>query len=330
MDSPRAWTDWTLESIFAMRASLLRGRRLVDVHAPRDSVVEAAQLLAQASKPATVEVTLEKDPPRDLRAALEGFAAPLGPGVDARAARVVENPVIPRKVDALVNDLDAPAGTAATELYDGGIDAYHIQRLLSAGVLGVGRRRRLVPTRWSITATDDILGKELIARAKRLPEVGGIRHHAAELFGNRFHVLLLPRAWSFEMLESWQRGAMWASGEVLVQDWEPWEGRSDYADNITGAYYAARLGVLEHLLRTRRQASVVVYREITPAYYMELGVWVIREGVRKALDAPAHRPVSVAAALAEVGKGVGLQDWHRKSVLLDRFLRQRRITDFQG
>ena len=40
---------------------------------------------------------------------------------------------------------------------------------------------------------------------------------------------------------------------------------------ITGAYYSARLAVAEHLKRIRRQASAIVFREITPEYKIPMG-----------------------------------------------------------
>ncbi|HVL88287.1 MAG TPA: Nre family DNA repair protein [Candidatus Thermoplasmatota archaeon] len=330
LDAPREWVGGDVGTILGLRSGLLRSRRLVPVARPDHPVVAAAQLLAQAERPAAVEVTLAKDPPASLRSSIEGFAAPLGPAVEALTAKVVDNPAIPRKVDALVSDTDARAEDAATELYRSGIDAYHIQRLLSSGQLGAGHRRRLVPTRWSITATDDILGKRLIEQAKGFQEIGEATVHSFEHLGNSFHVLLLPREWSFEMLESWQRGAMWAPEDAAAADWEPYEGRTSYADNVTGAYYAARLSVLERLERLRRQAAVVVYREISPAYWAELGVWVIREGVRRAMEEPPQRFPGVEAAVAWIRSRVRRQAWDAESVLLDRFFRQRRITDYFG
>ena len=59
----------------------------------------------------------------------------------------------------MVEDRDASAAVALVELYSSGISLDHISRLLSLGLLG--KKRKLVPTRWSITASDDMIGKEL-------------------------------------------------------------------------------------------------------------------------------------------------------------------------
>jgi hypothetical protein len=56
-------------------------------------------------------------------------------------------------------------------------------------------------------------------------------------------------------------------------------------EETAGAYYAARLGVLEHLVDRGRQAKCLVLREVTDAYWAPVGVWQVREGVRNAFDA---------------------------------------------
>jgi len=45
--------------------------------------------------------------------------------------------------------------TALNELYKSNVEIDHLQKLLSVGTLGLKTQRKMVPTRWSITATDD-------------------------------------------------------------------------------------------------------------------------------------------------------------------------------
>ena len=111
-------------------------------------------------------------------------------------------------------------------------------------------------------------------------------------------------------------------------DWEPWEGRTTYADNVTGAYYAARLSVLEHLAQRQRQALPIVYREITDAYLFPLGVWVIRESVRLALEAKPRCFDNLEAAVRAVSMECGEPAWHRDSRLLREARVQRRLLDY--
>jgi len=63
-------------------------------------------------------------------------------------------------------------------------------------------------------------------------------------------------------------------------------GRRRYASSITGAYYAARLSIFDHLFHIGRGAGATVLRWITDEYWAPLGVWVIRETVRRLLETP--------------------------------------------
>ncbi len=332
LDSPRDWVDRDISEILGLRSRLLRSKRHADVRDAahpegRDPgrVLEATRALAVSSRPVETEVTLEKAVRFDRPPRLDGFAAPMGPSIPVASARVTEHASPARRVDQLVADIHAPAATAVSELAAAGVDADHIQRILSVGLLGERARRRLVPTRWSITATDDMLGKDLIEGVKHLQQAGEVVVHYAEVHGNRFHVLLIPAAWSFDMTEVWQQegGFAWAS------DWEDHRGRSGYAANVTGAYYSARLAVLEHLRdRVKRQAAAIVFREITEAYWAPLGVWVIREGVRRAMSQPPIAFSDTASAVQHVTGQAIAKDWVTRSALLDRLMRQRTLFDF--
>ena len=73
-----------------------------------------------------------------------------------------------------------------------------IQKAFSVGAFGMERNRRLVPTRWSITAVDDTLGKELLKSTKTFPRgrVAGVRLGPAgqSLVGAAHAYLLALRA----------------------------------------------------------------------------------------------------------------------------------------
>ena len=70
----------------------------------------------------------------------------------------------------------------------------------------------------------------------------------------------------------------------IAQNYEPFNGRTSYADECAGAYYAARLGALEYLDRINRQAKVLILRDVKPEYWAPLGVWIIRETVRNGFN----------------------------------------------
>ena len=131
---------------------------------------------------------------------------------------ITTNPLIPRKVDEIVEDRDAIAAVALGELYSSGIGMDHISRMLSLGLLG--KKRKLVPTRWSITASDDMIGKELKEAVLDKPQVNDYYLFSGEDLGNHFEILLLPRPFSFELIEIWMPRSVWAEDGFIGGDRE--------------------------------------------------------------------------------------------------------------
>ncbi len=323
---PARLKDLDIAGVLAVRSRLVRSKAMMDVTRPVDDAraLDASRGLAMAARPVDTEVTLAKPPRLDFGPRLDAFSMPMGPSVDVVRSRLAENPSVPRRVDAAVSDVHADAATVVRELLAGGVGTEHVQRLLSVGLLGRREARRLVPTRWSITATDDIASTALARDARALPCVDKPEYRYGTLFGNLFHVALVPRPWAFEMVEAWAEAGAWKVGA----DREGHDGRSSYASNVTGAYYAARLAVLEHLVRRRRQAATFVYREITEDYWAPLGVWVIREGVRAAMEAKTLEFEDVASLERHLRRRARSRAWEPEAKLLGDAMRQRRISDF--
>jgi hypothetical protein len=329
---PSTWREMPIETLVAQRSLLYHPRQGARVRSPRSGprLLELAQEVALSARPVDTEVVLTRPYQERSVLHLDPFAAPMGPALEAIEGRVIGNPSVPRRVDQLASDEDARASTASVELHRSGVGEDHITRLLSVGLLGKAKTRRLVPTRWSITAVDDTLSKAIADRVRQLQELGELRLHRSELFGNHFHVLLLPGPWAFEMVEAWVQGALWSSKTIIVSDWEGHRGRRRYATKVMGAYYAARLAVLEHLAGINRQATAVIYREVTEEYWAPLGVWVIREGVRSALSSDPYRPEDLEAAIASISHEVRIKQWQRSSRLISDARSQRRLEDFKA
>lgn len=323
--------ELSVEEVVAARSQLYHTRQVSPVRTRRATprLLDLAREVAMSAVPVDTEVELSRPPPAASRVSLDPFAAPRGPGVDAERGRVVGSASVPRRVDQLVSDVDATADTAARELVAAGVGSEHVTRLFTLGLLGRPANRRLVPTRWSITAVDDIVSRGIAGRVRTLQELGETQLFSSTLHGNRFFVILLPRPWAFEMLEAWVQGAMWAARTTVLVDREGHEGRASYARSITGAYYAARLAVLEHLESVSRQADAVVYREVTEDYWAPLGVWVIREGVRRAVRSRPEPMADARAAIEAIGQRVRVQDWWGRSEHLDDAMHQARLSDFR-
>lgn len=273
MDAPERWAGMGLGQVVGLRLGLVRGVRRVRADRPGGRYVEALQELAMAGRPADSEVEFEgaarPPPPPD------GSSPPFGPVGEVRSARF-SSAAPDRRIESAYYDRDLAAADAVVGLYGSGVEVSRIQRCLSAGMLG--RRRRLVPTRWAITAADDAISGSLVRGLLDAPVIDSHRVFTYSHMGNVFSVVLFPHRWLFEVVEAWQSGGAPAFGS----DREGARGMRRQP-SIAGAYFAARLGVAEYLAAAGVQAGALVLREIRPEYSVPVGVWQVREGVRAAM-----------------------------------------------
>ncbi|MCJ2531771.1 MAG: hypothetical protein LN413_05645 [Candidatus Thermoplasmatota archaeon] len=324
MDAEERWLGLPLQEILRLRMSMVRGKRpqRVGVAAPDDRPLEALQEVAMASDPVYAEMELTKRPNLNIYFSPRG--KPMGPSAPFESFELAENPAVPRRVDYIVSDGDLRAGPGTWDLYEHGIGQRHLTRLLSVGLLGQTRHRRLVPTEWSITAIDDIVGKHLRDRVRYHPELGEVHLYGAGAVANNVQILLLPGPWMFEALEGWE-----GHPAGPASDFERAWGRKDYPTNLVGAYHASRLPVLEHLDTIRRQAIALVFLEVYREW-IPLGVWRFREVAREAFRRRGRRFSSLDEAL-EVLRGrlrIPLDRWLQKSTLYSFYQNQRRLEDF--
>ena len=320
-----AWYEqgYGIDDVFERRTGLLNSTRRssVDAHDVWDGFVGTQREVAIADRPVDVELGLEDRPGFDLDGSLEDIAAPRGPRVGADTARVTENPSVPRAIEKTLSDDDWRATGAMTYLYRRGFDVYEINNVLSVGALGRGENRRLVPTRWSITAVDDTIGQYLRGTIRNAPTIGQTSVWHAEYMGNEYWVVAAPGEWEFELLELKAPGSIWnpdPNGQMyMAADSEGYEGRTGYVEETSGAYYAARLGVLEALAERDRQAKVFVIRHATEGYWAPVGVWQIRESIRDAVAGEAAVAESFHGAVRELlpQLPVSMADLRRKSTL---------------
>jgi hypothetical protein len=330
-DLPEFWFGKTIDEIVEFRSMLIRGKQRVHVKRFEEAgkIIEKTRELALAVKPVDVELMLKKKPRGSI--VLNDTVQPFGPSAPIRDLRV-GNPRWDHHIEKAYEDTDLKAAEAVLELYSKGVFVTKVQRAFSIGAFGLKKNRRLVPTRWSITAVDSILSRELIEKVKMFPEISEYQVYESLYMDNVFEVLMIPRAWSYEIIEAWYPGTVWnpdGRGVFLYSDWEGYDGRTTYAE-IGGCYYAARLAVCERLLKERRQATVIVLREARPGYIMPVGVWHVRENVRNAMRQKPLKFNTLDEALKWIGSRfqIPLQQWKIRSKILQNILVQKRITDF--
>jgi hypothetical protein len=335
-DAPQFWSaeSYKIPQIIDFRSQLVNSRFKSLVRNANNKFLELTQDVALSNKPVDVEFKLEKKP--FYRVNLEPTVSPMGPNASLKQAVLAENPHIPRKVDKVVSDTDRLAADGLSYLYDKGLDENYLMQILSVGQLGVGANRKLVPTRWSITATDDTIGKHLLEDVKQFGKQTDYQCYFGGYLGNYYLILFFPRVWSYELFETYAEVSAWnPEGKVqYMTDYEGYDGRKEYASNTVGGYYAARIGIAEKLNSLRRQGSVLALRFITKEYAVPLGVWVVREATRKALsNKPIHFAskelmLHYARLKAKKEFDFDLDALLRESKLLKEMKEQKRLTEF--
>jgi len=330
-DLPELWFGKSMDEIVAFRSMLVRGKQRVHVQkfSEAGAVIDKTRELALAVKPVDVEMLLTKKPHGNIFMSDE--VQPFGPSAPIRDLRMGTT-AWDHHIENVYSDTDLKAVPAVVELYGKGVFETKIQRAFSVGAFGMEKNRRFVPTRWSITAVDDIISKYLMEKVRQFPEINEYRIYESRYLDNIFEVLMIPRQWSYEAIEAWYPGTVWnPNGKQVVMfgDWEGYEKRTTYAQ-IGGCYYAARLAVSELLVKEQRQATVIVLREAHPGYIMPVGVWQVRENVKNAMRQKPLLYNTLNEALQRIANQfrIPLESWVRESHLIRNTLFQRRITDF--
>lgn len=328
-DHPEQWMPLSIQEIVQFRMQLIRGKQRVKVQNLNGKVIDSIQELALCERPADVEMRLVKRPRSGIL--LDDEVQPMGPSAPMKDVWVGPQSSN-RRIEKAFYDTDLKAVGACSMLHKEDVPLSKIQRGLSAGLFGVKKQRKLVPTRWSITAVDSMLSKELMEKVKHFPAVNEYLLYEEIHLDNRFLIMMLPDAWSYELMEAWYPGTIWnpnSSNILMFGDAEPYTGRTTYA-TIGGCYYAARLAVNEHLIKERRQARVIILREAHPGYIMPVGVWNVRESVREALRKKPKKFDTLNNILDAVEKklAIPLDIWKQNSKMLKDTLQQKKITDY--
>src|SRR6184192_3046158 len=350
LDTPEWWMGKGFDEIVDFRYSLLRGYAKAKVSDAQKGgrLIETLQDVAMMTKPVDTELVLARLPRKvlDLREDSQPFG-PIAPLTSFRAG----NSSVDNRIEKAFYDGDLPADDAVLQLYRNGVLVTRIQRAFSLGMFGESKRRKLVPTRWSITAVDSNLSLKMMARVRHHPLINEYRVYKYTYLDNIYVGLLTPEHWKFEWIEAWFEPELLATSfpdvnmdkdvetidytspggyrPVMLGDSEGYRGRKTYA-KPGGCYYSARLAVSEHLDSIGRQAGAIMLREIHPGYIMPVGVWNVRESLRALLKTRFERFDSMDGALnyATTILEIPKRDWIETSALLQKAYFQRKISEY--
>lgn len=282
-DAQNYWAqnNYTISDIVELRSQLLNSRTQTKVkEINQNKFIAAFQEIAMSTKPVQIEIELKQKINFQLK--FDNVSLPQGPVAPIQKLKITQNPDIPQKIDKVFSDTDLKAAEAIDYLYKSGFDEKVLSQLLTVGVLGQKKSRKLVPTRFSITATDDTLSKNIIKEIKQYRQIDDYQIYFSSYLGNYYLILLTPDLFSYELFETYLPDSRYSAPEPLT-DYESYFGRKAYATNTAGGYYASRLAILEKLKELKRQAGALVLRFITSEYTTPLGVFVVRSATRKSI-----------------------------------------------
>ena len=331
-DDPLQWSaqGTPIDEIVQLRSTLVNSHFRTTIKGFKDRFSDVAAQVSLAKRPVDVEIGMQEKP--HFRLNFNHEALPHGPTVALKSVQVTENVPVDTRVDKAASADDLLAGEALISLSRKGIDEHFLTKAFSMGNFGIPIERKLVPTRWSITAVDDILGKEKIAELRKYSESDCIAYFGGHL-GNYYLIMFFDEKWQYELFEQYVPTGH-DSNIIVETDYESYEGRKSYVLETAGGYYAARIGILENLLGRKRQSAVMAIRIITEEYTTPLGVWVVREAVRKALMteplsfADRDLMLTYAKAMMKMKFNYDIEPLLKRSHLVKSLWGQKKLRDY--
>jgi DNA repair protein NreA len=326
MDQPEAWIAGkkTQEEIIGYRLNLIRGKQQVNAADLNNRLVEKLQEISLSGTSLESEISFMTVPEGQ---SFSEEHTPFGPSAEIERFDI-EAGRWNRDLEKAFYDTDLLAADAVTALHREGVPFSSIQKAFSVGTMGQEQGRHLVPTRWSITACDTIIGDRLLASVKKMPVIDTWRVHEFSSLNNHYAVILMPTGWQYEWSEAFLH--VLGNEELVFSDHEGNRKKTTYSP-LGGCYYSCKMAVLEALAREQKQAGAIILREALHGY-VPMGVFNVRENVRSAMQQPASEFEGIQPALRHLSETFTLpvQRFIEEGDLLRSVIRERqcRLSDF--
>lgn len=322
MDNPEAWVNnsTTQQEIISYRLNLVRGKQTIGITDLENNYIEKLQEISMASKSIASEAEFNKKP-RGMTFSAEN--APHGPSAVLKKFDI-DNVKWDHQLEKTYYDTDLKAADAVEILHDKDIPFSQIQKAFSVGTMGVKDNRKLVPTRWSITAVDTTIADRLLDKVKYYSQLDTYRVYEFSSLNNYYAILEIPSPWQYEWMEAFLD--INGKGTMIFTDYENNKGKKEYS-RVGGCYYTAKMAILEQLERDKLQAGCIVFRE-ADENYIPLGVFNVRENIRHAMSSPYKEFETLTNALdyIETKLKLTVKDFRMAGDLLDDIIKHRQTT----
>lgn len=322
MDMPESWIplNRTQEEIIGYRINLVRGKKQISINDLENRLVEKLQDISLSSTSIQSEALFKKKP---QGMSISDYHTPHGPSAQIESFEI-DNVRWDNQLEKAFYDTDLKAKDAVMHLHHKKIPFSHIQKAFSVGALGIDKNRRLVPTRWSITACDTTIGDNLLKEVKYNDIIETYQVYEFQSLNNYYAILFMPTPWQYEWMEAFLH--VLSREELIFSDYENYQGKKGYS-RVGGCYYTCKMALLEALARMKKQAGAIVLREAYQGY-IPLGVFNVRENVRNALQSTPHEFEDLKNALSYIDQNLklSLNRFIEKSDLLQDLILSRQTT----
>ncbi|MCQ2977710.1 MAG: hypothetical protein MJ232_06835 [archaeon] len=322
MDSPESWIgqNKTQEDIIGYRMNLVRGKQIIGIHDVENPFVEKLQDISLASKSIDSEAKFGSRPSGSM---LSEDTMPHGPSA------VIEKFDIDavkwdRQLEKSFYDTDLKAQDAVMNLHNKDVPFSAMQKAFSVGAFGIKKNRKLVPTRWSITACDSTIAANLLKEVRHYQILDTYRVYEFTSLNNYYSIILTPTEWQYEWFEAFIK--ILGKEEMIFSDYETNTDKKEYSC-VGGCYYTAKMVVLDKLAKLKRQSGVIILREAYEGY-VPLGVFNVRENIKYAMDGSFKEFETLNEALAYCGTKlkIPISRYVKQSDLLNELLHSKQTT----
>ncbi len=322
MDQPEKWinNDTSQNEIINYRLNLVRGKQTIGITDLENNYVEKLQEISMASKSIASEAEFNKKP---VGMTFSAENAPHGPSAILKKFDI-DNVKWDHQLEKAYYDTDLKAADAVEILHKKDVPFSQIQKAFSVGTMGEKKNRKLVPTRWSITAVDTTIANKLLENVKYYSQIDTYRVYEFNSLNNYYAILEIPTPWQYEWMEAFLD--VKGKGSMIFTDYEHNKGKKEYS-RVGGCYYTAKMALLEQLEKEKKQAGCIIFREANEEY-IPLGVFNVRENIRHALRLKPKEFESMKESLDYIEKNLKLtvNDFRKESRLLDELLKERQTT----
>lgn len=322
MDAPEEWIvqNKTQDEIINYRMNLVRGKQLIKIDDLENPFIEKLQDISLASKSIDSEARFGRRPTGSM---LTEDSMPHGPSA------VIEKFDIDavkwdRQLEKTFYDTDLKSTEAIVNLHNKDVPFTAMQKAFSVGAIGTKNKRKLVPTRWSITACDSTLADEFLKEVRKFELLDTYRVFEFGALNNYYIIILTPTEWQYEWYEAFIK--IMKNEELIFSDYETNGGKKEYSI-VGGCYYTAKMAVLDYLMKIKKQSGLLILREAYDGY-VPLGVFNVRENIKEAMQNQYIEFETLEACLEYAGTKlkIPINKYVKQGTLMNEMLHSKQTT----